>query len=148
LRKLPFHPNQTAMHHLNYDDHQFASQFADCTLPPPLFNHEAHLRLAWLLIGRYGIQQAAELLCRQIQAFDATHGDGTKYHKTMTVAAARAVWHFMQKTPNDTFTDFIAMHPRLTADFKGLLATHYGFDLLRHPTARQQYIAPDLLPFT
>ena len=102
----------------------FARQFADCTLIPQLFNHEAHLRLAWIHVREFGVEQAAVNLCSQIQKFDATFDDGTKFNTTVTVAAVKAVNHFMERSSTTTFPAFIAENPRLKTDFKGLIASH------------------------
>lgn len=134
--------------HFQLSDGQLECSFQDCSLLPPLFSHEAHLRLAWIHIRRYGIQQACDNLCQQIKRFDETHGDGTKFNTTVTVAAAKVVYHFMQKKSGTNFQDFLSSHPRLSSQFKVLIHTHYGFDIFNHPEAINQYLEPDLLPFS
>ena len=94
--------------HHDLSDNTFEHLFATATLDPSLFNHEAHLRLAWIHVNRYGVDQAVENICSQIQVFDATFGDGTKYNATVTAAAVRAVNHFLQKTKTTSFT---RLHP-------------------------------------
>ncbi len=42
--------------HFYLTDIQFERQFANCSLNPELFSHEAHLRLAWLHISKYGLK--------------------------------------------------------------------------------------------
>lgn len=134
--------------HLSLTDDQFESQFRNGSLAPNLFNHEAHIRLAWIHVGRYGVEQACEHICCQIQAFDRQHGDGTKYHHTLSMAAVKAVGHFYQKSNANTFTDFINEFPRLISNFKSLVNTHYSAFVIRLPKARTQYLEPDLLPFS
>lgn len=46
--------------HWVYTDIEFEQLFNKCELPPAEFSHEAHLRLAWFYISRYGIEQAEE----------------------------------------------------------------------------------------
>ncbi|PHN01157.1 hypothetical protein [Flavilitoribacter nigricans] len=134
--------------HLNLTDGQFEYQFRDGSLDPALFSHEAHIRLAWIHTGRYGVEQACVNVCDQIQAFDRLHGDGTKFHRTLTVAAVRAVHHFRQKSVSDTFSGFIREFPRLKTNFKDLLNAHYSHFILRLPRAKREYLEPDLLPFS
>ncbi len=133
--------------HYDLSDDEFAQQFEACTLVPQLFNHVAHLRLAWIHIRQFGAEQAAMNLCTQIKRFDATFDDGTKFNTTVTVAAVKAVNHFMEQSATTTFPDFIAENPRLQTDFKGLLASHYSFDVFTHPAAKQSFVAPDLASF-
>lgn len=133
--------------HYNLTDQEFATQFENCTLDPSLFSHEAHLRLAWIHITQYGLEQACENLCAHITRFDATFGDGTKFHKTLTIAAANIVQHFLHRTSTTTFQDFIAEFPRLNTNFRDLIGAHYGFNIFTDSRARVEYLAPDLQPF-
>ena len=117
------HDNLRESHYL-LSDEDFARAFEECTLEPTIFSHEAHLRLAWILIRTHGLLPASEMLCKQIMKFDLLHGKGTKFSKTLTLAAARLV-HDLQKQSRDrTFMDFIKSNPRLLCDFRQLLAPY------------------------
>ena len=134
--------------HLTLDDQTFERQFAEGTLDPKLFNHEAHLRLAWIQIRKYGVERAIENCCAQIRTFAKAQGATDKFHITVTVAAVRAVDHFIRKRPVDTFQDFIQIHPKLKYNFRELLSSHYATDIFQSPEARRKFLAPDLSPFT
>ena len=133
--------------HLLLSDTDFADQFEKAVLPPELFSHEAHLRLAWIHITRHGEETAVENICTQIAQFDRIHGDGTKFHKTLTVAAIKAVAHFMARSTSDNFQDFIKEFPRLKHHFRELIAAHYSWDVFVDADAKRSYLPPDLLPF-
>ena len=133
--------------HYQISDIDFAEQFADCTFPPQWFSHTAHLRLAWILIKEYGQADARALMCEQIQRFDQTHGDGTKFHHTLTEAAVQVVHHFIGRSTTSDFPDFLAEFPRLVTNFKDLLLSHYSPEVLFTTHAGAQYTAPDLLAF-
>ncbi|UJH68725.1 hypothetical protein [Allomuricauda sp. SCSIO 65647] len=133
--------------HRNLSDIEFSARFANATLRPELFTHEAHLRLAWLYIKNHGLKTAIDLVCTQIKHFAESNGAFDKFNKTLTVAAIRAVYHFMLKSESSTFHGFINEFPRLKHNFKALMAAHYGFDIYRSPKAKKEYLAPDLLPF-
>lgn len=135
------------MSHLSLSDEDFESQFADTTLPPKLFSHEAHLRLAWIHVQKYGKQQAIRNVCDQIKLFDQTHGDGTMFHRTVTVVAVEAVAHFIGKTKATDFPTFIAQASRLSTNLKDLIAQHYSWNIFTDAEAKQTYLEPDLLPF-
>ncbi|HEX2607804.1 MAG TPA: hypothetical protein VHK91_10510 [Flavisolibacter sp.] len=135
-------------HHYQLTDRQLEEQFEDGTFDPSLFSHEAHLRLGWIHIRKYGLLQAEENLCQQIRSFAEQHGAAMKFHTTVTIAAAKALYHFMQKSQSDTFFDFIHEFPRLQFHFREVLGHHYGFDVFREEEARLTYIEPDLLPFS
>lgn len=133
------------MTHLS--DTEFEEQFANCTLDPKLFTHLGHLRLAYVHINKYGSEQAVQNVCAQIEGYDKTFGDGTKYHATVTVAAVAVMDHFIRKSKSRTFSDFIDEFPRLKSHFRDILAQHYSFDIFKDVRAKVEFIKPDLLPF-
>lgn len=134
--------------HQQLTDNQFEQQFRDCTIDPAVFTHEAHLRLAWIHIRQYGVEQAISNICTQLQNFTRSLGAADKYNTTLTIVAIRAVDHFYHKSNATSFNDFITAYPRLKHNFRELIAAHYGFDIFQSEEAKRQYLQPDLLPFT
>ena len=133
--------------HADLTDQEFKAQFESCAISPALFNHEAHLRLAWIHIQQYGTEQAIENICTQLTVFTRHVGAADKYNVTLTVAAIKAVAHFIKKTDAENFTDFIRQAPRLKYNFKELMAYHYRQDIYNAASAKKEFIEPDLLPF-
>lgn len=134
--------------HFILTDDLFEEQFATGSLNPALFSHEAHLRLAWIHISKYGEATAIENVREQLQNFVRLVGAVDKYNDTLTVAAIKAVHHFMQQAPLPTFQEFITAYPRLKTNFKGIIQQHYGFDIFNSAAAKAAYLEPDLLAFT
>lgn len=134
--------------HIQLSDQEFEEQFETITLAPRLFTHEAHIRLAYIHIQKYGAPQAEENMCIQIKRFATHFGDTEKFNKTVTIAAVKAVYHFLQKSTSNTFSDFIKEFPQLITKFKDLLSAHYGFNVFADPKAKKEFVDPDLLPFT
>jgi len=133
--------------HYQLSDEEFLKAFKLKTLSPKLFNHEAHLRLAYLLITANGITEAIDKSCEQIQAYATSLGAHGKFNKTVTVAANKAVYHFMLKSKSNNFKDLITEFPRLKNNFKDLLSQHYDIDIFNSKIARSSFLEPDLLPF-
>ncbi len=133
--------------HYELSDLDFEIQFADASLDPVLFSHEAHLRLAWIHITKYGIDKAIDNICSQIRTFATFHGDNDKYNETVIIAAVRAVYHFVLKSESGYFKDFILQFPRLKNKFGELLDSHYSLDIFKSELAKKKYMHPDLLPF-
>lgn len=133
--------------HYQLTDTAFEQQFAACTLDAALFNHEAHLRLAWIHLKNYGLEQAIENICSQLVAYTRSLGAESKYNKTLTVAAVKAVHHFMQRSVSNDFAGLIDEFPRLKFNFKQLMAAHYTTDIFSSELAKKEYLEPDLLPF-
>ena len=134
-------------HHSELDDNTFEVLFREGNFPAALFSHEAHLRLAWIHLRRYGLEQAIENVSRQLKQYVALLGAQDKYNETLTVAAVRAVYHFMLRLPEAGFDVLMDTFPRLKNNFKGLMAAHYGFDIYQSALAKREYLQPDLLPF-
>ena len=133
--------------HFNLSDAEFEQQFAAAILDPNVFSHEAHLRLAWIHIRKYGIEKALLNVRSQIKAYTVKLGAIDKYNETVTIAAMRAVYHFMLHSTASTFTDFIDSNPRLKNNFKALMDAHYSNDIFKSARAKETYLEPDRLPF-
>jgi len=133
--------------HFELNDAEFEVAFSKGTLSPTLFDHEAHLRLAWIHINKYGIDSAIDNICVQLKDYVVQHGVADKFNATVTIAAIRAVYHFKLKSESNNFCDFIQEFPKLKNNFKELLGCHYITDIFNSTAARKNYIEPELLPF-
>ena len=133
--------------HFNLSDSEFEKKFISCELNPLDFTHEAHLRLAWININEYGFKQAEKNIQSELQNFVEFVGAKDKYNMTLTLAAIKAVYHFMLKSKSNNFKDFIMEFPRLKNNFKDLMACHYGVDIYQSDKAKMEFLKPDLIPF-
>lgn len=134
--------------HWQYSDEAFEHQFETYQLKPGLFSHEAHLRLAYIHIQKYGLAQAEKNMCEQIKGYAESLGGGDKFNMTVTISAVKAVHHFMEKSTSENFKEMMAEFPRLLTNFRELLGKHYGFNVFADKQAKRAFIEPDLLPFT
>jgi hypothetical protein len=107
---------------VDLSDDEFEQQFQNCSIDAALFTHEAHLRLAWIHIEKYGAEKAITNICFQLKRYVEFLGATDKYNETVTIAAIRAVYHFKLKTDASSFSEFITKNPRLKNNFKELLA--------------------------
>lgn len=133
--------------HLELTDLEFEVNFKNCTLNPDIFSHEAHLRLAWIHITKYSEETAIRNICSQLISFVKFVGATGKYNQTLTIAAIKAVSHFVKKSKSKTFQDFIIEFPRLKNNFKDLMNCHYSVDIFNSPKAKKEFVEPDLMPF-
>lgn len=133
--------------HLELTDLEFENQFEDCSLNPKLFTHEAHIRLAWIHITKYGLQQAEKNINSQILNFVTALNAQAKYNATVTIAGIKVVNHFILHSESKEFSPFKNENPRLFTDFKGLLMTHYKTNIFESTEAKNNFIEPELLPF-
>lgn len=133
--------------HYQWDDNTFEDVFQKGDFPEELFSHEAHLRLAWIHLKKYGAAKAIEHISSQLMSYVAQLGAADKYNHTLTVAAIKAVSHFMGKSESTDFRGFIDEFPRLKHHFKELMNQHYAVDIFTSEKAKREYVEPDLLPF-
>lgn len=133
--------------HLELTDDAIEQEFENFTLKPVLFSHEAHIRLAYIHIKKYGRAQAEKNMCEQIKGYAASLGATEKFNKTVTIASIKVVDHFMQKSKSTDFQGLIKEFPGIITDFRGLLLRHYGYNVFADKRAKQEYLEPDLVPF-
>jgi hypothetical protein len=107
------------------------------------FPHRFHLRVAWIYIGRLGVDGAIARLADEIRDLAEGRGQGTKYHETITRAWAYILAHAAGDAGQGTsFEGLLQRHPELLD--KHLLLKHYRSETLASPEARQRWVAPDL----
>lgn len=135
------------MDHYSLDDEQFEQQFVDCTFPSAYFNHEAHIRLAWIHLDKYGLDKAIENINKQIRNYAVSLGEADKYHKTLTIAAVHIVYRYFIKSNTSSFEQFICLYPELNSRFKEIILEHYSDSLLTNQLAKDHFISPDILAF-
>lgn len=133
--------------HFELSDKELEQQFSDTTLAPKLFSHEAHLRLAYIHLLKYGELIAIKNLTSQIRSYAESLGIKGKYNETVTTASIKMILHFIHKSKSSNFSELIVEFPRLKTDFKKLIEAHYSFDVFRSKEAKNTFLNPDKLPF-
>ncbi len=140
-------PLQNKERHRALTDDEFETQFREHTFRPGFFTHEAHFRLAWIHLTRYGLESAIENIRTQIKGYAEAVGATQKYNDTVTVAAVYLTHHFMGKATGKTFEDLMLEFPQLKADFKGVLGQYYSTNIFSNAEAKANYLPPDLQDF-
>jgi len=133
--------------HTRLSDEEFEKQFQQYTFKPSMFSHEAHLRLAYIHIKKYGLPQAEVNMVHQIKGYAAYYGANDKFNKTVTIASVKTMHHFMNKAVADSFSELVKEFPRILTNFKDILSQHYSFNVFSDPKAKKEYLFPDLQSF-
>ncbi len=133
--------------HYTLSDNEFREEYESLTLDSSWFSHEAHLRMTWIYLNEKSLEGAIEAMCSTLHRFDNAFGDGTKYHKTVTIAAVKIVHLFKEKTKAASFAELLEIVPALKDSFKSLIQAHYSYDVFSDSKAKNEFIAPDRLPF-
>ena len=133
-------------HRPSDNDLTYLDNFNKLLISPDSFHHREHLRIAYILICKYGVKEACSMLGKGIKAFlDHAGVDGSKYHETLTCAWILAIYHFMNLSGDSYgFKEFIANNPVLLD--KNLMNSHYSKSILMSKKAKQKFIKPDKDP--
>lgn len=127
-------------------DDQFLAAFLDCSMPAASFDHQGHVRAAWILLRRYPCDEAVARTCDGIARLASHLGATDKYHRTLTEALVRWMAAAETATPSRTFEDFQCANTPLMTDARTLIARHYSPERLADPAAKVQFLPPDRLP--
>jgi hypothetical protein len=132
-------------HEASEEDRAFRSAFEACTIAPSQFNHEAHVRLAFVYLTEGDVDSAVRKM-RDALLNSLQHNcvPQSKFHETLTRAWVLAVQHFMNRSTSTSASDFIAKNQQLL-DSK-IMLTHYSASVLFSADARASFVEPDLDP--
>lgn len=127
-------------------DAAFLAAFEAGTLPRAEWTHAAHVRLAWLYLGRLPPADALERMRAGIRRYNAAVGTPPDaYHDTVTVAFARLI-HAAGPDPAEGFAAFARRNPGLFDRADPVLLRYYSPDRLSSPAARAGFVEPDRRP--
>jgi hypothetical protein len=133
--------------HRKLDNDAFELAFANKEFRPGWFTHEAHIRLAFIHIKKYGYTRALSNIREQIRGFAENLGIYDKYHDTVTVAAVIMTAEAMENTKHSSFQLFIEHDGAYLLNFKDLLNEYYSYNLFKDQKSRTHWVAPDKRSF-
>lgn len=110
--------------HFTFTDAEFERLFESGSFDPALFTHEAHIRLAWIHICKYGIDKASYNAVSQLQEYTKALGVADKFDLGLTIASLKVIHNFIKESTSNSFEGFIAEFPELNAHFRDLLLQH------------------------
>lgn len=116
---------------LKLDDNDFLNQVESCSLGSELFDHEAQLRLSWILINKYGLEIATLKNCKIKKQFYLNVLNNSKFNLPLTKAYTEILCYFMKKSSTQNFDKLLREFPRLKYNFKELVKTHFGYNILK-----------------
>jgi hypothetical protein len=130
------------------DDERLWSAFHDRSLPHADWTHRAHVRMAWLHLGRWELDEAHLRMRAGIIRLNAAHGTEESmrrgYHETLTRVWLALVDYLRRGDESATSEEFLSRRGELLDRDAPLL--HYSQDRLFSPLARAIFVPPDLAP--
>ena len=135
------------------EDAELWAAFGAAALPAQAWTHRAHLRVAWMFLRRYPLDEAHVLLRVGIIRLNAFHGlvetPARGYHETLTRLWLSLIASLMQTT-TQTGADASSSGAFVDANRDALGKTaalrHYSREQITSVRARAIFVEPDLLP--
>ncbi|MDV7187354.1 hypothetical protein R3X25_08690 [Lutibacter sp. TH_r2] len=121
----------------------------NCTLPTSEFNHETMLKLAWILINKYGVEKAIAKNAALKENYFINAMNSEKFNISLSRAYVEIMYYFMEQSshPQD-FNRILNAFPRLKYNFRNLVKTHYGYNILKeHRKEEPKGMKPILFTF-
>ena len=129
------------------NDNELIAQIENCRLSPSFFTHEVLLRMSYILIEKYGLQTAIVKNCEIKENYFKTALNSNKFNYTLTRAYTEILYYFMNNSKNGSFNKLLRNFPRLQYNFKDLVKTHYGYDIMKNHRKEAEYKGPILFTF-
>src|SRR5262245_22078279 len=131
-------------------DEEFLAAFEGRTLTPAEWHHRDHLRVAWLYLERWPLDEAIARIGRGIRALNAhfavPEALDRGYHETLTQLWMRLLHGLREAVGReDSFEAFLDRHPYLLNRFLGRL--YYSRERILTEKAKREFVEPDLAPF-
>ena len=129
-------------------DDELGQAFAVSALPADAWTHREHLRVAWLHLRAFEVDEAHLRMRVGIIRLNASHGlvetAERGYHETLTRFWLNLVRSLVTPVPAASSDAFLEMHAeRLTRDAP---LRYYTRDRIMSLRARAAFVEPDLLP--
>jgi hypothetical protein len=129
---------------MTQDELALIEQLEDHTLPPASLDHETHVKLGWLYLRRDPLLAAIDRFRRALQGYVDAHGEGGRYHETITWAYLALIHERMERHGSpQTWAEFAAGNPDLLGHGKRVLASYYRPETLASDLARRIFVFPD-----
>jgi N-formylglutamate deformylase len=138
---MEMHPEPLACAE-SLEDAAFVAAFEAGTLGA--FHHADHVRLAWLYLGRYPVQEALGRFEEGLKRFAARRGQPHLYHETITWAYLLVIRERLARAEApETWPSFAERNPDLMRWPSPLLKKLYRDETLWSDLARHTFVMPD-----
>ena len=124
----------------NLKSDELIEKFKGYTLDPKVYSHEIQLKITWILIRKYGLEVATIKNASLTEQYYLHTLKSTAFNKILNRAYTEILFHFMERSSSSNFEKLMLEFPRLKHNFKNLVKTHYGYDILKQGPVEE--IAP------
>lgn len=100
--------------HRQLSDREFLKQLEHGIMHPELFNHEAHIRMAWLYLTQKEINAGLKMISTVIRTLDNIYAGGKKYHHTITMFFSVIIFCTIQNDNAESWEEFVTNNAGLS----------------------------------
>lgn len=124
---------------MSYLEDPYVVAFENATIDADIFDHRAHLYVAWCYLKELPLEQAVPRYIQHLQTLTRRLGVPHKYHATITWAYLVVLNDLMQA--GDSFDLLLQRHPSLL-DARGALLDSYDERELFSDRAWHHFVLP------
>ena len=125
------------------DNADLLAAFENITLGAGQFNHENHIRLAWIYLQRFSLPEAMLRMREGLLRFTGHHGVTQKYNETLTCAYMVLIAERIAHDPGLDWPLFRQANPQLFTPWQQFLTAWYHLETLQSERARTLFLLPD-----
>jgi hypothetical protein len=123
---------------------EFFEQFENGTLDAKLFDHTAHVKMAWIYLQKDELPEALRSFSSALKRFARINGATGLYHETITFAFLILIQERKQLAENkQNWDDFYAANPDLFDWKTNILKKYYREETLKSRFAKKHFVFPD-----
>ena len=111
---------------------------------PDDFDHEAHVRVAWTMLGTADLDECLRRYPLALKRITQRLGVPEKFHATVTGFLLLLIAERRAAMPAADSPAFCTANPDLLAGTGALLERHYSTGRLQGDLARSQFLLPDI----
>ena len=127
-------------------DEEWIEQFESCTLPPELFHHADHVKMAFLYLQKYPPLEALGRFSTALVRFATANGKPDRYNETVTWAFLLLIRERAARADRQqTWAEFAAKNEDLLRWDDNILKKYYRPETLTSPLAKSIFLLPDRL---
>ena len=125
-------------------DSELLERFEGLTIPAEHFHHREHVRVAFLYLRLYPVQEALHAFCTGLRRFAAANGKANLYHETISWAYIFLIRERMARARKpQSWEEFAEENPDLLTWKGGILSRFYRDETLQSNLAKEIFVFPD-----
>ncbi len=124
---------------------EFFQQFENGTLNADVFDHSAHVKMAWIYLNKYELPEALRNFSDALKRFANVNNAAGLYHETITFAFLALINEKMKKVELENWEEFVENNQDLFDWKDSILKKYYREETLKSVFAKKHFVFPDKL---